>query len=407
MATSPQAFFRFLADHTSLVITLYERSDVDEADLLALIGRHRSEGQPTIDHLRRQIEELGIIERAAHADASFELGQAVVELIGWLTRRQRKSSAIVLRGYLDEIGATGRELDKAVRVGEASAAALALRDLDGLVARVRSLSEGNRESVVSEAGDLRSALNNVSAVDRFTTVRRLWERHLEPLRDLVSPQGEMEQRLDSLKTTLDEGERRFIAHGALHHGFSRAQARITRMRRAAADDHHAAVREIAPLYNRLRRDSRMLLGASRALARIRDEGAAPLHLDQRMGLTGWRTRYLMSDDKLRARFAALAGYEPQRAAPINEALHPPDLPLITRSDLRAALANAAPIDDVLAFLLTRWPQHPLTAQLRAFGVIIGGEFGRVVLANDARPRWYRVERGQVEAWPLALPEVKI
>lgn len=405
MAVAPQTFFRFLADNTELVLSIYERVTVDEPELLSLIDRFRSESQPAVEHLRRQTEELGIIECAAHADASFELSQAVVELLSWLTRRQRLSSATVLRAYLDDIGATGRDLSEAMRAGDASAAALALRELDGTIERVRLLSEGNRESVVSEAQGLRSITSDVSAVDRFTTVRRLWERHLEPLRHLVSVQGEMEQLLDRLKGTLDDGERLFLAHGALQQGFTRTVARLARMRRAAAEDHHAAVMEVAPLYERLRRDSRWLLGASRALARIRAEGTALLRIDQRMGLTGWRTRYLMSDDKLRARFAALAGYVPKPPAPIAEAKPPPELPLITQSELRAMLAEAAPIEDALAFVLATWPTHPLTAQLRAFGLITGGTFGPVQLSANASPRVYLVERCSIEAWPIALPEV--
>jgi hypothetical protein len=66
MATSPQQFFRFLAENSELVLVLYERGEIDEAELLALIGRCRAEGSPATDHVRRQLEDLGIVERAAH-----------------------------------------------------------------------------------------------------------------------------------------------------------------------------------------------------------------------------------------------------------------------------------------------------------------------------------------------------
>lgn len=404
MAVAPQAFFRFFADNAELILAVYERGPVDDAELRALIDRHRSEVQPAPDHIRRQLEELGIMERAAHADASFELSQPVVELIAWLTRRQRLSSATILRAYLDDINSTGRDLGDAVRRGDSSAAALALRELDASIEKVRVLSEGNRESVVSEAQALRSA-SNVSSVDRFTTVRRLWERHLQPLRQLVSVQGEMELLLDRLQGTLDDGERRFLAHGALQQGFTRTGARLARMRRAAAEDHHAAVTEVAPLYEQLRRDSRWLLGASKALAQIRTGGTGPLAIDKRLGLTGWRTRYLLSDEKLRARFTSLIGYEPKPPPPIGASPPPPDVPLITHAELRATLADAVPVEDVLAFILARWPTHPLTAHLGAFGLVAGGSFGPAQVSPHAGPRVYPLERGHIEAWPLMLREV--
>jgi hypothetical protein len=404
MAVAPQTFFRFVADNVDLVMTVYERVTVDEAELQALIARHRTEGQPASEHIRRQIEELGVVERAAHADAALELSQPVVELLSWLTRRQRLSSATILRAYLDDIGSTGRDLGDAVRRGDSSAAALALRELDGNIEKVRVLSEGNRESVVSEAQNLRSA-SDLSSVDRFATVRRLWERHLQPLRQLVSVHGEMEQLLDRLQGTLDDGERRFLAHGALQQGFIRTAARLSRMRRTAAEDHHAAVSEIAPLYEQLRRDSRWLLGASKALAQIRTAGTDPLTIDQRLGLTGWRTRHLMSDEKLRARFASLVGYEAIPPEPIGSSPPPPDMPLITQDSLRGALGDSVPIEDVLAFILARWPTHPLTAHLRAFGLVTGGTFGPVQVPHDTQLQHYPMERGHIEAWPIKLREV--
>ncbi len=405
MVIAPHSFFRFLAENTEWVMTLYGRGALDEAELHGLIARHRSEAQPTVEYLYRQAEELGILERAAHADASFELSQALGELLAWLTHRQQLTTAKVLRAYLFDIGSTEGDLAEAIQGGDASRATLALRELDRTIEKVRLLSEGNRESVVSEAQGLRSGSGEVSAVDRFVVVRRLWERHLEPLRDLVSVSGEMETLLDRLVGTLGDGERRFLAHGGLRRAFARAAARLARMRRAAAEDHLAAVNEIAPLYERLRRDSRLQRGAAEVLRRIRAEGIGPLRINGRLGLTGWRPQGLLSDDKLRARFAALAGYEPRPPAPLGEAPPPPDLQLITETDLARFLGAAVPLEDTLAFVLARWPTHPLTAQLRAFGRIASGAYGPVHVPEDAGPRQYPVAHGRLEAWPLALDEV--
>lgn len=404
MATSPNQFFRVLADNTDLVMVLFDRSEVDEAELSSLIERHRSDASPSTEHTRRQLEEFGIIERAAHADAAFEVSQPVLDILAWLTRRQRLSSATVLRAYLDDIGQSEVELDGATRTGDASAAALALRELDTLIERVRSMSENNREAVVSEVQTLRAATEGVSTFDRFTVVGRLWERHLTPLRQVVRVQGEMESLLDRLRATLDDGEQRFLAHGPVHRGFSRALARLARMRRAAFDDHHAAIQEVEPLYRKVRRDSRWLLGASRALGRVRTEGSSSLGLDARMGLTGWRTRYLMTDEKVRARMAALVGYTPPQAVPIAAAPPAPDLPIVTRTELADAVREAMPIEDVLAFVLRRWPEHPLTAQLRAFGQLTAGEFGPLAVGEPPTPRRYPVEGGELEACPLSLKE---
>ncbi|MCB9609607.1 MAG: hypothetical protein H6716_23650 [Polyangiaceae bacterium] len=402
MATSPNQFFRVLASNTDVVMVLFERGEVDEAELLSLIERHGADASPSMEHTRRQLEEFGIIERTAHADASFEVSPPVADMLAWLTRRQRLSSATVLRAYLDDIGHSDVELNEAARAGDASAAARALRELDTLIERVRSLSENNREAVVSEVQRLRAATEGLSTSDRFTEVGRLWERYLMPLRQVVRVQGEMESLLDRLRSTLDDGEQRFLAHGPVQRGFSRALARLARMRRAAFDDHHAAIQEVEPLYRKVRRDSRWLLGASRALARIRTEGSSSMGLDARIGLTGWRTRYLMADEKVRARMAALVGYKPPQAVSIAAALPAPDLTIVTRSELAEAVGAAVPIDDVLAFVLRTWPHHPLAAQLRTFGQLTVGDFGPLTTAEPPTPRRYPVEGGELEASPLSL-----
>ncbi len=407
MATSPQQFFRFLAENTDLVMVLSDRAEIDEAELMALIERHRGSNSPTTEHLRGQLEALGIIERTAHADASFAVSTPVADILAWLTKRQRLSSAVVLQAYLTDIVQSERELSEAVRTGDPSVAAVALKELQGFVDRVRFLSAGNREAVVSEAQRLRSATEAVSSVERFALVVRLWDRHLTPLRHLVRVDGEMEQILDRLRATLDAGEERFFAHGPVHRAFARSLAHLARMRRSAFEDHHAAIQEIEPLYRRMRRDSRWLRGASRALARIRVEGVRPMNFDERMGLVRWRNRNLMSDEKIRARMAALVGYTPPSPVPLAAALPPPKLTIITRDELAVALRSAVPVDDVLAFVLDRWPDHLLVAQLRAFGELTSGTLGPLQAHRPAVSRCYSAGDVEIEAVPLSLPHVRV
>ena len=140
--------------------------------------------------------------------------------------------------------------------------------------------------------------------------------------------------------------------------------------------------------------------------RIRVEGVKPLNLDERMGLVGWRTRYLMADDKIRARMAALVGYTPPVAAPIATAPPAPEMPIITREALGQAVAEETPIPDVLAFVLDRWPAFPLEAQLRAYGELASGRFGPLEVIEPSEPRRYRAVGAEVDAVPLSLLEYR-
>ena len=305
---TPASFLQFAADRTNLLLALFERGEVDDAELLALINKHRTEADPATDHLRRQLEEYGIIERSPISEIAFELTLPMRELFSWLTHKQRLSSATVLRGYLDDLKLDAKELETAIKGSDANMAMLSLKEIDGTIDRLRSLSTANRESTISESQALRSAGSGISSVVRYQTVRRLWERFLEPLRQLVDIKGEMELRFEALRTVLDDGERQFTTHGAVYRAFARTIARVARLRRSALDDHRSSVQEIAPLYERMRRENLWVRGASSALQRIRKEGISSLGIDNRLGILSWRTQFLMSDEKLRTRISGLVGY---------------------------------------------------------------------------------------------------
>lgn len=400
---TPATFLQFAADRANLLLALFERIEVDEAELLALIARHRTDASPSIEHLRRQLEEFGIIERSASSETVFELSPQMRELFSWLTRRQRLSSATVLLGYLDDLKAGGEELEQAIKADDANVTTLALKEIDGTIERLRALSTANRESIITETQALRSSGSSLSAVLRFQTVRRLWSRFLHPLRQLVEQKGEMDRRIESLRSALDAGEERFTAHGVVQRGFARTIARLARLRRTAFEDHHASILEVAPLYERLRRENRWARSASLALRRIRSEGIQALSLDSRLGIIGWRTRYIMSDVNLRARLSALVGYRPKGPVVIGEAPPLPPPSLISRAELHEALRRSAPIDDILSFILNGWPDRPLGCQIRAYGQIVTGEFGPVEDGEPAAEKIYESRVGQIRAWPLRFP----
>lgn len=402
MVIAPAVFLRFAADQADLLLAVFERGDIDEAELLSLIARYRTDASPTIEHVRRQLDDLGILERSADAENVYELSTPIRDLLAWLTHHQRLSSSTVLRGYMDDLRTVEDELTSAIQHGDSNRAALALKDIDSGVERLRSLSEANRESIVTSAQELRSAGGEVSAVKRFQTVRHLWERFIEPLRQLVDVQGEMEGRLSSLRLLLNEAEQRFTSHGAVQRASTRSIARVARLQRLALDDHHASVTEIAPLYERLRRESGWVLGASLALRRVRADGVASLDLDRRLGLVGWRTRYLMSDEKLRARLESLVDYPPTAPVRLDDGPPAPVPTIVSKAEVRNAVLAASPISDVLGFVLDRWPLLPLAAQLRAFGYLVQGDLGLVDLADPAGERLYPVPGGTLHAWPLRL-----
>lgn len=209
--TSPIAFLAFVAEHVELLVAVLDAGGVGQADLYALVNRFRKDQHPSPEHIVRRLSEYQVLRPAAYADTALELAPPLEELLRWLLNRQRLEGAGVLQGYFVELGALHVELRESVETGDHSAAALALKDADATMERLRELSASNREAIVAAAQALRSA-GAVSAVDRFKTVLRLWERYFEPLKLLVETDGEMERCTRGLHDAIILGEARFASH---------------------------------------------------------------------------------------------------------------------------------------------------------------------------------------------------
>ncbi len=407
MAVSPHAFFQFASQNDALLVDLFDRQAVDEGLLHALIERHRGEDDPSPEHIRRRLEELDMLRPAPDADNVFELSRPIAELLGWLLKRQRIASTEVVRGHLAALDRLRAEIESAIEVGEVSTASFAVRDLDHSLESLASLSLANREAVVSEVRTVRTGAETMTAVERFEIVRRLMEGYLRPLEDLVAIHGPVQQRLDALQHVLATTATEFAAHGPLTKSVRRAEARLTRIRGDIVADLLTALHEVAPLYERLRRETFWVRGAALALSAIRTEGAAALRLEARLCIAGWRPRSLVSDERLRARLAALVGYEPAGRYEIAPSQTTPPQPLIPRAELAAALFERAPIDDVLALVLEHWKDAPLKTQLRAYGRIVSGEFGRVDTSAKRPEQRYAGRDVELRARPVRLKRMSI
>ncbi|MEW6486625.1 MAG: hypothetical protein AB1578_01760 [Thermodesulfobacteriota bacterium] len=401
MATDPQGFFQFAADHYPLLVDLYYRVEgVNDAELLALAERHRSERDPSPSYVADRLLKLGILETVPDATAVYEVVRPVRNLLGFLLVEHRLTSAPVLQAYLTELEALGAELDQAVAGRRGAQVARVLAEASDLVERVRQDSRANRDAIVREVLALKSNRERRSPRERFEIVNRLWTRFLEPLRDLIDVRQAMDQTLEGLGLRAREGARAFALDGALVREFSRLGARLLRLRREAADDFREAVREVEPLYQALRRESELVRGASRALERLGREGLGPLGLAERLALPVWRREGLFADAALEAFLRDLRGYRPGRPPPLPEAEEGAGPAFLDPGEVAEALGRELPVSDALAWLAARYPEAPLAELLRAYGRIHAGSLGPVSFGERARA--YRLGGVRVEACPLCV-----
>lgn len=401
MATDPQAFFRFSAEHYDLLVDLFYRTEgVNDVELLALVERHRSPSSPSPYYVADQLVKLGILEAAPEATAAYELTRQVRNLLGYLLMEHRLTSAAVLQGYLNDLEQLGRELERAISASAGNPAVRVLSEVGDILERLRQDSRANREGIIGEVLRIKSNRERRSVRERFETVNRLWSRYLEPLRDLIDVRKAMDHSLEGLDRQMRHGQEAFALDGALNRELARTRSRLMRLRRDAAEDFREAVREIEPLYHALRRESEIVRGASRALERVRREGLSSLRLSERLALPAWRREGLFTDAATEAFLRDLRGYEPRRSPVLPEAEETGRHAFVDPVELSTALAADLPVPDLLAWLGRRYPEASLGEVLRAYGRLHGssglrGHFG-------AEERAYRIAGARLFAHPLAV-----
>jgi hypothetical protein len=401
MATNPQYFFRFAADHYPLLVDLFYRTEgVNDIELLALVQRHRSDTDPSAHHVVDQLLKLSILETVPDATASYEMTRQVRTLLGFLLLEHRLTSAAVIQGYLNDLDQLGRELDDAVTAANGNQAARVLAEIGDLIERVRQDSRANREGIINEVMAVKSNRERRSVRERFEIINRLWSRYLEPLRDLIDVRKSMDHTLDGLERLVRDGLAAFALDGALSRELTRTRARLLRLRRAAAADFRESVREIEPLYHALRRESEIVRGASRALESVRRHGLRSLNLVERFALPAWRREGLFADGAVAAFLHDIHGYEPRKppAIPAAAADEPQDF--IDPEAMLATLAADLPVPDVLEWLVRHYGEASLGELLRAYGRVHGGEVGRVAFGPQERE--YQVAGIRVAGHPLRV-----
>lgn len=398
---NPQTFFRFAADHHALLVELYQRRDgLTEAELLSIIRRFGGEGSPSAHYMVERLRDLGFIDYAPHATAQYEMTRPFAELMSSLLREYRLTSVEVIRGYFTAMDSMAAEMEQAIGAQNGDLMVRALSDTAEHVERMRHDSRRNRDEVIATAMRVKSNQDRMSPSRRYEMINRLWTRYLVPLRDMIDTRKAMDASLDRMERVLDDATVCFRMDGAVSPAIDMGRARVQRLRRDVVLDFRESIREIAPLYEELRRENSLARGASYALSSIEKQGLTRLRLPQRLGICNWQQHGLFSDTALEAYVLGLQGYVPRRPLPIQSDSTETAREHIRLDEFDALVEAALPIADALAWLEQDFATGPLHVLLRLYGRLHSGRYGRV--AFGAEPKEYALPDVTLTAVPMSI-----
>ncbi len=405
MATiNPQTFFRFAADNHELLVELYQRRDgITEAELLQFVRRFTADGRPSANYLVERLRDLGFIDYAPHASAQYEMTRPFAELMGSLLREYRLTSVEVIRSYFTAMDSMAGEISQAIKDSNGDLMVRALNDASEHVERMRHDSGRNRDEVINTAMRVKSNRDRIPPLRRYEIINRLWTRYLAPLRDMIDTQKAMDASLDRMERALEAAEDCFQMDGAVLPSVTMGRARVRRLRRDVVLDFRESIREIAPLYEELRRENALARGASHALEIIANRGLSSMVLPKQIGICSWQQQGLFSDAALKSYVITLSGYVPTRPSAIREGVAGSAREHIRLEAFDAGVAEALPIEDAIAWLCETYPDVPLGALLKLYGRMHSGRYGVPQFGKEKEQ--YPISEALVTAYPMHLKEI--
>lgn len=405
MALALQDFFQFIAANTPLLEEIYERGEVTEGELAHLISQFRKNNSPSDASVRRQLLDLDILEPTAHSHTSFEMVGYLRDLFDQLLKQPQMYGAPVLEGFLEELSDAVAALTGLNAGDNPWAVRRLLYSVERVAEKIRRLGRMNQDGVATECQQLRTTKEPMSSSQRFGVVRHIWDKYLIALRSIIDTKGRLETKVKALLSTLLHVEEAVDTNLVLRPSFSKVRARIARMQESVFQAHHSSVQEILPLYERLRRESRLAQAAAQALILARVRGVEALNIDSRLAVSGSRSRHVFSTDRLQKRLAELLNFQQrQDTVDIGPTAGRPPTPryFIPLVEVKRALREASNgVEDILDFVLSNWPKAPLSETLRIYTLLRSGQLGPVTLASS-EVKTYLTPGYKLSAWPTRI-----
>lgn len=403
---NPQTFFRFAADHHALLVELYQHRDgITEAELLQLIRSFADEGSPSAIYIADRLRELGFLDTAPDADAQYEMTRPFAELMSSLLREYRLTSVEVIRSYFTAMDSMATEMRQAITAKDGDLLVRAINDTTEHIERMRQDSRRNRDEIISTAMRVKSNQERIPPKRRYEIINRLWTRYLVPLRDMIDTQKAMDASLDRMEQAMKEAATCFVIDGAVSSVVTMGQARVRRLRRNVVDDFRESIREIAPLYDELRRENALARGASYALELAAKQGLVKLGLPQTLGLCNWQQQGLFSDSALTAYLLNLQDYVPARPEPLRTDTSDPMRDHLRLDKFDASVTDALPIPDALTWLCETYPDRLLGTVLKMYGRMHSGRYGATTF--EAKAEEYDMHGSILTTHPMRVEKGKI
>jgi hypothetical protein len=404
MKVNPQSFFNFCSGHVPLLRQLAESGgEISEADARRLIRGNFMPEDELPETTWRRLKELQILVPTEPSSDFYFLAEPVGRLLAYLFDEAQAATPEMVRGYIESLAVSAKQLARAIDTDDLAILRLAIEEIQQTLGRVHADLDETHRCILAEVARYKTERRMVSVRDKFRRIVHWMERYVDPMVDIVRPDG-------PLRATFDETER--LLHRAREHGlFNDLPALERNFRHLRLVQRHAlrifqqCRRELQPLYESLRRSSFIAEGAALALERL-----------QREGLDGWAEVHAITTCALRwqnvpgdaaiERALRAVIQNPPEPAPVltlsaEEAMPADYIRRLWLDALPGELRANLPVPDLLDWMVRHYPQRDTADTLAGFTQLVFDATLNVTFTENA-PRSYSTVDGVLEAQPVQL-----
>lgn len=404
MKINAQTFFNFCAAHVPLLRELSQRTgELSESEVVRTIRAHAASHEELPETTWRRLRELQILVPTEPGSTYFLVAEPVGRLLTYLFDEANPATPEMVRGYIDSLEALGRQLVRALETDNVTFVGLAFNEINSTLRRIHADLEETQRAVQNEVAGFKVNRERVSVRERFRRIVYWMERFVEPMVEIVRPDGAMAAAFEETERLLRRAREQSLFND--HPALERNLRYLRLVRQHALRVFQECRKELQPLYDSLRRSSFIASGAARALERLQREGIAQWGLDPLIGLCQVPVRYVPGDMAIRASLRRVIEHppEPPPVLALDSAADTP--PALVRrlwlDGLPGEISEHLPVEDLIRWLTEHYPRKNTADMVAGLTRLVFHErFGATFTEEPARE--YPTSDGALHAHPMRL-----
>jgi hypothetical protein len=408
MKVNASTFFTFCANHVALLRGLSEREgEMSESEVFRFIRANAAQHDELPDTTWRRLKELQILVPSEPGSSSYLMADPVSRLLTYLFDDANPATPEMVRGYVESLDALGRKLSRAIETDDVTFVGLAFTEINGTLRRIHADLGETQRAVQNEVASFKVNRQQISVRDRFRRIVYWMERFIEPMVEIVRPDGPLAAAFEETELLLRRAREQSLFND--HPALERNLRYLRLVRQHALRVFQDCRRELQPLYESLRRSSFIAAGAAMALEKLQKEGLAQWGSLPVIGVCQVRMQNVPGDAAIALALRRVMEHPPEPAPVIALGGSPEAPPGLAQQlwleTLPSEAAAALPLGDLLGWLAKQYPRRTTAEIVGGFALLVFHERFRATFTEEEQ-RAYNTADGALHGHPLRLESIQ-